>query len=135
MPLGTPTKSAARPKVYVLTTLLPLGPGGPPAKVLLPSVYRPAIALLLGKKRDATASPNLRAPQAPSVRVRALASRVADELRGRLALAVSRGAYSCNMSGGALGPPNPLGADHAGGQVCARRPAPLSCDMTHGLTT
>ncbi len=73
-----------RPVESVLTTLLPLGPGGPPAKVLLPSVYRPAIALLLGKK-DAAASPNLRAPQAPSVRARALTSVVADELCGRLA--------------------------------------------------
>jgi len=34
----------------VLTTLLSLGPGGPPAKVRSPSVYRAAIVLLLGKK-------------------------------------------------------------------------------------
>jgi len=67
------------------------------------------------EKRDAAASPNRRAPQAPSVRVRALASRVADELRGRLALAVSRGAYPCNMSGRVLWHPNPLAAAHTGG--------------------
>ncbi len=69
----------------VLTTLLRIGPRGPPAKVRSPSVYRAAIVLLLGKKRDAVATPNLRAPQAPSVCVRALATLLADELCGRLA--------------------------------------------------
>jgi len=46
-------------------------------------MYQTAIVLLLGKKRDAAAFPNRRAPQAPSVGVRALAGLVADELRGR----------------------------------------------------
>ncbi len=68
----------------VLTILLPLGPEGPPAKVRSPSAYRAAIALLLGKKE--TPRPPLieeRRRLLPSVR--ALASLVADELRGRLA--------------------------------------------------
>jgi len=47
-------------------------------------VRRP-VAYLREKKRDAAAFPNLRAPQAPSVCVRALARLLADELRGRLA--------------------------------------------------
>ena len=69
----------------VLTTLLRIGPRGPPAKVPSSSVYRPTIALLLGKRIDAAATPNLKAPQAPFLPSLRLARRAAEELRGRLA--------------------------------------------------
>jgi len=121
----------------VLTILLPLGPGGPPAKVLVPSVYRPAIALLLGKKE--TPRPPLieeRRRLLPSVRAPWPASSPTSCAAAWPTAAIApSGAYPCNMIGRVLGRPNLLAADHAWGQVCARRPAPLSCDMTHGLTT
>jgi len=47
-------------------------------------MYRPAIVLLLGKKRGTAASPNLRAPQAPSVR---------DELRSSAQIVGQPAAY------------------------------------------
>ncbi len=84
MPLGNTTKSAARSKVYTHYTFA-ARPWGASRKGPASVDVSPRGRFTTWKKRDAAGTPNQRAPQAPSVCVRALASLVTDELAGRLA--------------------------------------------------